>query len=236
MAASSLALATICSKLPCHRDQSLFSQVVISRRARNNASLSLIPSGSVAVRGASEGPCGRLLFSYGRDFRHLSWPLSAVGSGLEASITDQKKNDLSLDNVKLVIESRDDDKIDVRVDLTGEQTQKAFDVVLTNLARTAPPIPGFRRMKGGKTSNVPKSFLLQILGKDRVTKFLIQEVVSTTIGDYVEKEKLTVKKQFKTTQAAEELESAFTPGSEFGFNATMEIEKSDPEATSSSSS
>lgn len=36
------------------------------------------------------------------------------------------------------------------MDLTGEETQKAFDNVLTNLARTAPPIPGFRRMKGGK--------------------------------------------------------------------------------------
>lgn len=35
------------------------------------------------------------------------------------------------------------------MDLTGEETQKAFDIVLTNLARTAPPIPGFRRMKGG---------------------------------------------------------------------------------------
>lgn len=38
------------------------------------------------------------------------------------------------------------------MDLTGEQTQKAFDDVLTNLARTAPPMPGFRRMKGGEFS------------------------------------------------------------------------------------
>ncbi|URD77410.1 Bacterial trigger factor protein (TF) [Musa troglodytarum] len=87
----------------------------------------------------------------------------------------------------------------VRVDLTGEETQKAFDIVLTNLARTAPPIPGFRRMKGGLF--VPKSFLLQMLGRDR--------------------ENLKVKSQFKTIQTAEELEAAFTPGSEFGFNAVI---------------
>lgn len=37
----------------------------------------------------------------------------------------------------------------LRVDLTGEETQKAFDIVLTDLAKTAPPIPGFRRQKGG---------------------------------------------------------------------------------------
>jgi len=33
--------------------------------------------------------------------------------GFEASITDQKKNDISLDNVKIVVKSRDDDKIHV---------------------------------------------------------------------------------------------------------------------------
>lgn len=37
----------------------------------------------------------------------------------------------------------------VRVDLTGDDTEKVFDKVLTNLARTAPPVPGFRRQKGG---------------------------------------------------------------------------------------
>lgn len=35
------------------------------------------------------------------------------------------------------------------MDLTGDATQRVFDKVLTNLARSAPPIPGFRREKGG---------------------------------------------------------------------------------------
>ncbi|URD84790.1 Bacterial trigger factor protein (TF) [Musa troglodytarum] len=100
-----------------------------------------------------------------------------VWEGLEASISDPSKNDIRLDNVKIVIESRDNDKI-----------------------------------------TVPKSFLLQMLGRDRVTKFLIQEIVGITIGDY---ENLKVKSQFKTIQTAEELEAAFTPGSEFGFNAVI---------------
>ncbi|URD84791.1 Bacterial trigger factor protein (TF) [Musa troglodytarum] len=99
--------------------------------------------------------------------------------GLEASISDPSKNDIRLDNVKIVIESRDNDKI-----------------------------------------TVPKSFLLQMLGRDRVTKFLIQEIVGITIGDY---ENLKVKSQFKTIQTAEELEAAFTPGSEFGFNAVSRL-------------
>lgn len=45
----------------------------------------------------------------------------------------------------------------MRVDLTGDTTQKVFDRVLVNLARSAPPIPGFRREKGGN------AFMLCIL-------------------------------------------------------------------------
>lgn len=35
------------------------------------------------------------------------------------------------------------------MELSGKETQIVFDKVLTNLARTAPPVPGFRRQKGG---------------------------------------------------------------------------------------
>lgn len=45
-----------------------------------------------------------------------------------------------------------------------------------------------------------------------------------------------MKNKFNTTQTAEELKSAFAPGSEFGFNATVEFEKSETEATTSGSS
>ncbi|XP_068314197.1 uncharacterized protein [Pyrus communis] len=79
----------------------------------------------------------------------LSSPIyAAAGSGLEASIGDAQGNLITLKTAKIVVESQDDNKIQVRVDLTGDDTQKVFDRVLTNLARTAPPVPGFRRQKG----------------------------------------------------------------------------------------
>ncbi|URD77412.1 Bacterial trigger factor protein (TF) [Musa troglodytarum] len=196
-------------KLPLQRNKSRISRVMVPISLKATLSRTTERANACNVW---EGQS--LTFLHQRGLRHSPWSTFAVGPGLEASISDPSKNDIRLDNVKIVIESRDNDKITVRVDLTGEETQKAFDIVLTNLARTAPPIPGFRRMKGGKTSNVPKSFLLQMLGRDRVTKFLIQEIVGITIGDYV-------KSQFKTIQTAEELEAAFTPGSEFGFNAVI---------------
>ncbi|KAL6343292.1 hypothetical protein AAG906_022367 [Vitis piasezkii] len=191
--------------------------------------------------------CGRLSYPcnlHQGSLRFLSKPISAVGSGSKASIIDPKDNDITIKNAKIVVESQEDDEIQSgrgRVD-----TQRVFDHVLTNLARSAPPIPGFRRQKGGKTSNIlfvfwfstgPKEFSSTNPGEERVTKFVIQEIITATVSDYVMKENLNVKdKKITTTPAAEELKSLFTPGNEFGFNATLELEKSESEATSSSSS
>ncbi|URD77418.1 Bacterial trigger factor protein (TF) [Musa troglodytarum] len=173
-------------KLPLQRNKSRISRVMVPISLKATLSRTTERANACNVW---EGQS--LTFLHQRGLRHSPWSTFAVGPGLEASISDPSKNDIRLDNVKIVIESRDNDKITVRVDLTGEETQKAFDIV-------------------------PKSFLLQMLGRDRVTKFLIQEIVGITIGDY---ENLKVKSQFKTIQTAEELEAAFTPGSEFGFNA-----------------
>ncbi|KAI3503934.1 hypothetical protein L1887_32446 [Cichorium endivia] len=159
-------------------------------------------------------------------------PLLAVEPGVEASISDE--NVVTVKNANIIVESQDDDKMQVKVELPGKETQIVFDKVLTNLARTAPPVPGFRRQKGGKTSKVPKSFLLSIIGEDRVTKFVIQEIVTSTVADYVKKNNILVKEnKINTIQSAEELKLLFKPGSDFGFNATLELEKLDVETISS---
>ncbi|XP_012065073.1 uncharacterized protein LOC105628283 [Jatropha curcas] len=165
--------------------------------------------------------------------QHVSKPLSAVGSGLEASITDPKDNAMNFKNAKIVVESKEEDKIQLRVDLSGDETQKVFDKVLTDLGKSAPPIPGFRRQKGGKTSKVPRDFLLQILGEERVTNFVIQEIVSSSLADYVKKENLNVKdNKVNTIQKAEELKKLFTPGTAFGFTAVLELEETKTEPSS----
>ncbi|URD77419.1 Bacterial trigger factor protein (TF) [Musa troglodytarum] len=159
-------------KLPLQRNKSRISRVMVPISLKATLSRTTERANACNVW---EGQS--LTFLHQRGLRHSPWSTFAVGPGLEASISDPSKNDIRLDNVKIVIESRDNDKI-----------------------------------------TVPKSFLLQMLGRDRVTKFLIQEIVGITIGDY---ENLKVKSQFKTIQTAEELEAAFTPGSEFGFNAVI---------------
>lgn len=44
-----------------------------------------------------------------------------------------------------------------------------------------------RKNSDRKLVQVPKSFLLQIIGEDRVTKFVIQEIVGSTLAEYVKK-------------------------------------------------
>ncbi|KAM4113755.1 hypothetical protein ACJW30_04G020300 [Castanea mollissima] len=180
--------------------------------------------------------CRSLLFPSSpqrRGLTRLTKPISASSSGLEASITDQKGKTIKLKSAKIVIESQDENKMQIQVDLTGDETEKVFDQVLTNLARTAPPVPGFRRQKGGKTSQVPKSFLLQMLGEERVTKFVIQEIVNSTMDDYVKNENLNVKdNKINTIQKVEELMSSFIPGKEFRFNAILELEGSEIKTSS----
>ncbi|KAI5006986.1 uncharacterized protein LOC123440618 [Hordeum vulgare subsp. vulgare] len=172
-------------------------------------------------------PAQGLLVSTGRSAaRHAFLPVSAARSGRGAPVADAaEKTGLSLDSFKTSVVKRDDEKIHLRIELPGKATQKVFDEALTSLARDAPPVPGFRRSKGGKTSNIPSSILLSMLGKSRVTKFILQEILSVTVGDFVKKENLKVNPEIATTQSEGDLESSFAPGSSFGFNVILELEK-----------
>ena len=170
-------------------------------------------------------PAQGLLVSTGRSARHTFLPVSAARSGRGASVAEAEKTGLSLDSFKTTVVKRDDEKIHLRIELPGKETQKVFDAALTSLAKDAPPVPGFRRSKGGKTSNIPSSILLSMLGKSRVTKFILQEILSVTVGDFVKKENIKVNPEIATTQSEGDLESSFAPGSSFGFNVILELEK-----------
>ncbi|KAL8141808.1 hypothetical protein V2J09_014840 [Rumex salicifolius] len=155
--------------------------------------------------------------------RRILSPPSATSSGFEASMLEAEDSKLRFKTVDIVVESSDASEIQLRVDLPGEETQRAFDVILTNLARSAPPIPGFRRQKGGKTAQVPKGLLLNMIGEARVTKFTIQEIITSVLIDY---ENLAVKdKKISTIQTEAELKISFSPGNAFGFNAVLELEE-----------
>ncbi|KAM0896745.1 hypothetical protein ACQ4PT_023017 [Festuca glaucescens] len=96
----------------------------------------------------------RLLVSNGRSARHTFLPVSAARSGRGSSVAEEEKTGLLLDSFKTSVVSRNDEKINLRIDLPGKVTQKVFDQALTSLARDAPPVPGFRRSKGGTSPHI----------------------------------------------------------------------------------
>ncbi|OIT03717.1 hypothetical protein A4A49_13889 [Nicotiana attenuata] len=235
MSAVAMAMASPSPHLLIHSPHS--SVGAISKNILSSHS-AIYPATAVTYQGL----LNHCIFSRGC-LRSLVKPVFAAGSGLEASVADDEAL-ISVKNAK------------VRVDVDKEDTRIVFEKVLANLARSAPPVPGFRREKGvvqslmresnlltycnvvcmvaapGKTSKVPRDFLLQILGEDRVTNFVIWEIVTSTLADYVKKENLSVKdNKISTTQTADELKSSFTIGAEFGFNATLELEDAKTEAT-----
>ncbi|MED6159006.1 hypothetical protein PIB30_038315 [Stylosanthes scabra] len=171
------------------------------------------------------------------NFRGLNTIVSALNSGLEASIIGATESSNALKNASIVLESQDENKIQLRVDLTGDQTERIFGKTLRDLGKTAPPVPGFRKQKGGKSSKIPNEFLIQVLGEENVVTFVIQEILNSTMADYVEKENLDAENtKISTIQTAEELKRSFKPGKEFGFNVIVEPNSSQDSQDSQDSS
>lgn len=150
---------------------------------------------------------------------------AASDTGLEKS----KPEVLVINDREITVESREDRKIHVRVNVSGEDTERTFDDILTKLAKEVGPVPGFRRQKGGKTGIVPKFVLLKMLGRSTVRNFVIQELVSSTLADYSAQENLNVKEELNTKESAEELDAVFEPGKKFSFSAVIELEEEKPE-------
>lgn len=133
-------------------------------------------------------------------------------------------------DAKIEAQPPQDMKLRLRVELPGKGTQKAFDSVVRSLAKNAPPVPGFRKAKGGKTSIVPASVLMNMMGVSRVRKFVIEEIVRTVLVEYVEKEGIKAKKNLATDKTADELNAIFEPGQDFAFDATLDLEEDSGDA------
>ncbi|XP_059428057.1 uncharacterized protein LOC132161837 [Corylus avellana] len=88
----------------------------------------------------------------------------------------------------------------VSVEVFGIRTQAIFDIVFDKMVAAAQPIRGFRRVKGGKTPDIPRDILLEVLGPSKVYKQVIMEVINSTIAEYVEKEGLKVGKDLRVEQ------------------------------------
>ncbi|XP_031481471.1 uncharacterized protein LOC116251383 isoform X2 [Nymphaea colorata] len=117
------------------------------------------------------------------------------------------------------------DVIKMKICVSGEKTQQYFDKVFSQLVDAAQPIPGFRRVKGGKTPDIPKDILLHILGPSKVNSHVIREIIGSAVAECVEKEGLNVEKDLRVDETFEELEAQFVPGNALEFSVSLTIKE-----------
>ncbi|VAI34608.1 unnamed protein product [Triticum turgidum subsp. durum] len=119
--------------------------------------------------------------------------------------------------------TEEDGVIEIRVTISSKMTDSVFEKVLSKHIAAAQPLPGFRRLKGGKTPNVPKEVALHLIGPSKVKKAAIKKIINRAVAEYVEKENLDAAKNLKVLQSYEELEATFEPGKEFCFDAAVHL-------------
>ncbi|XP_061373036.1 uncharacterized protein LOC133315415 isoform X2 [Gastrolobium bilobum] len=111
-------------------------------------------------------------------------PTASVLSDAQISSTQFEEFSVSVADINDVKELK------MRVEVSGNKTQRIFDDVLKKMVAAAQPIPGFRRIKGGKTPDIPKDILLEVLGPSKVFKEVIKKIINSTVAEYVEKGKI----------------------------------------------
>ncbi|XP_017236161.1 uncharacterized protein LOC108209651 isoform X3 [Daucus carota subsp. sativus] len=136
------------------------------------------------------------------------------------------KQIISVQAVSSVRSEKEGNKLKLSVEVCGAKTQEIFNEVFTKMVAAAQPIPGFRRVKGGKTPDIPRDILLEVLGPSKVYKEVIKKVINSAISEYVKKERLIVGKNVRVEQSFDDLEAIFEPGDSFQFDAVVQCQQS----------
>ncbi|KAE9593984.1 putative trigger factor [Lupinus albus] len=143
-----------------------------------------------------------------------------------AAVSDAQTSSANFEEFSVsVADINDVRELKISIEVSGNKTQKIFDDVFEKMVAAAQPIPGFRRVKGGKTPDIPKDILLEVLGPFNVYRKVIKQIINSTIGEYVEKVRLVVSNDLRVEQSFEDLEASFEAGEKFSFDAVIQLEK-----------
>uniref|UniRef100_A0A2P2KST6 peptidylprolyl isomerase n=2 Tax=Rhizophora mucronata TaxID=61149 RepID=A0A2P2KST6_RHIMU len=191
------------------------SKSVIHKQMRDAA---FIPNFSYRIASPSCPMRHRSQEHWGRGNIMCFRPLCAVATeGVSSS---------QFEDFSVVSNTNEAGELKITIEVSGAKTRAIFDNVFNKMVAAAQPIPGFRRVKGGKTPDIPRDVLLEILGPSKVYKQVIKKVINSTVAEYVQKEGLKVSKDLRIEQSFEDLEEAFEPGNIFCFNAVVQIQES----------
>ncbi|XP_006661431.1 uncharacterized protein LOC102722703 isoform X1 [Oryza brachyantha] len=154
---------------------------------------------------------------------HKSFSVLRAVSPVQCTVNNTQSS-ISFKDFLVSVQTEEDGLIKIRVTVDDTMTDSFFEKVFLKKLVAAQPLPGFRRMKGGKTRDIPKDIALHIIGPSKVKKESIKNIISFTIAEYVQKEGLSASKNLKVLQSYEELEAAFEPGKEFCFDASLRLQ------------
>ncbi|XP_031258215.1 uncharacterized protein LOC116116254 isoform X2 [Pistacia vera] len=181
---------------------------------------------TLSSRRARFGPqmnCKTPDFSSRRSRKYCS-SVFAVLSGVEDVGVSSSQFD---DFLVTTSETNEAKKLKISLEVSGTKTRAIFDDVFDKMVAAAQPIPGFRRVKGGKTPNIPRDILLEVLGPSKVYKEVIKKLINSTVAEYVEKEGLNVSTDLRVEQSFEDLEDLFEPDAKFSFDAVIQLQETD---------
>ncbi|CAG7907553.1 unnamed protein product [Brassica rapa] len=202
-----------------------FNSIIIERKQRSHLSsfVTLPPTFSVQPRFCARATNKQFV------------AVCAAPSDVETSSKDESV-------LITTVETGNSNEVKVHVEVSGEKTQTVFNTVFEKMVAAAQPIPGFRRVKGGTTSQIfcslacalaslslylqiPREILLEILGYSKVYRQVIKKLINSSIEDYVKQEDLKVGKELSVEQSYEDLEETFEPGESFSFDATIKLQE-----------
>uniref|UniRef100_A0A0E0ETU2 peptidylprolyl isomerase n=1 Tax=Oryza meridionalis TaxID=40149 RepID=A0A0E0ETU2_9ORYZ len=170
-------------------------------------------------------PACSVMFNKQCSYRITSKACSVLGAVSPVQCTkNSTESSVSFKDFLVSVQTEEDGLIKLRVTVAGTMTESIFEKVFSKNVAAAQPLPGFRRMKGGKTRDIPKEIALHLIGPSKVKKETIKNIISLTIAEYVQKEDLDASKNLKVLQTYEELEAAFEPGKEFCFDSTLHLQ------------
>ncbi|KAL7085869.1 hypothetical protein ACP275_14G304000 [Erythranthe tilingii] len=105
----------------------------------------------------SKGRCFSLKIGY---TTHQLVQRSTAKAGVRAVVVsgvdgvEVSSSSSSIEEFSFTATSSDkDDELKITVEVSGTKTQEIYDKVFAKMVEDAQPIPGFRRVKGGKTPN-----------------------------------------------------------------------------------
>ncbi len=107
-------------------------------------------------------------------------------------------------------------QLGLEIEIPPEATQKAYEKVVQNLARSA-NIPGFRKGK------VPRQILLQRLGLQRIKAAALEDLVQDGLKQAIEQEAIEALGNYKLISSYEELMNHFQPGEPLTFSAAVDV-------------